>query len=126
MFAPEVYATPAGLPVPTPFTSKVVALVKVIVTVCCRFAFGGGGLFTVPGAMLALPVLATADVVRIGAAAATSAGSLNATEMSRAPLRVGWIRKRSPLLAAPAARFSVTPSTVCGKAANTVWVLSVK
>jgi len=45
--------------------------------------------------------------------------------MSRAPLRVGWIRKLSPLLAAPA-RLSVTPSIVCGNAANVVWVLSVK
>src|SRR3954466_14604759 len=118
MLPPDVYATPAGLPVPVPFTLNVVALAKVMVTVLSRFAFGGGGLLTVPGVIVAFPVLAAVRAVRIGAAAATSAGSPSATVISRAPLRVGWIRKLSPLLAAPDGEFSVTPSTVCGNVVN--------
>ena len=48
-----------------------------------------------------VPVLASALAVRIGAAAAISRGSENAKATSRAPWRVGWIKKLSPATGTP-------------------------
>ena len=101
-----------------PVTLNVVALVKVMVTGCSRFALVGGGPTTAPALMLAAPVLASAAAVRMGAAAAICAPSINATRMSRAPVRVGCSRKVSPFAGVPDARVIVTPSIVCGKLAN--------
>src|SRR5262245_32065666 len=116
MFAPAVYATPTGLPVPVPVTLKVEAPVKVMVTGCSRLVLGGAGGLIVPAVTAPLPVFAPAAAVRIGAAAAISTTSSIASAKSRAAVRVGLIRKLSPAAGAPAPEI-VMPSTVCGSAA---------
>ena len=74
-------------------------------------------MLTLPAPMAPEPVLPLAAVARIGAAAASRAGSLIATPMPDAPLTVGRIRKLSPV-AGVVDTLMVTPSTVCGRAAG--------
>ena len=68
---------------------------------------------TVPAEMAPVPVLAAAASVRIGAAAATRLGSVIATPMLPAALRVGLMRNRSPVAAVPLTTID-KPSAVNG------------
>ena len=103
MLPPDVYTTPVGAPVPVPATLKAPGAVKVMVTLACRFTFNGGCVVvsTVPRLIFAELVLTELAAVRIGAAAAMVLGSVKATLISRAPLRVGKIKNRSPLFGVP-------------------------
>src|SRR5574340_177957 len=96
-----------------------------MVTGCCRLALGGGGVLTLPALIVPEPVLLLVAAARIGAAAASKAGSLITTPMPDAPLAVGRIRKLSPA-AGVVDTLRVTPSTVFGSApgAKVVAVLS--
>src|SRR5512143_2034579 len=92
-----------------------------MVTGCWRLALGGGGVLTLPALIAPDPVFVPA-AVRMGAAAASLAGSVIARPRLDAPLTVGRMRKLSPAAGAVAGgavdTLSVTPSTVFGSAAG--------